>query len=184
MGNPAFVGRRGTSAIETDALFETHLTVSNLTDSIEFYTNIVGLRLAHVLPVRQAAFLWIGPGTDGMLGLWATGPAPVHLTSQVAFRARLRDVFAAPDTLRAAGIAPVDFNGRPTDLPVVLAWMPAAAVYFRDPDGHLLQYVAMLPGRPCDDCGVLPWHMWELLRQETTSAPDEDIVGRLAPWTP
>jgi lactoylglutathione lyase len=175
MGNLAFEGRRKASVIETDALFETHLTVSSLTDSIEFYTKIVGLRLAHVLPVRQAAFFWIGPGTNGMLGLWATGPAPVHLTSHVAFRAPLKDVFAAPRTLRAAGIAPVDFNGRPTDLPVVLAWMPAAAVYFRDPDGHLLQFVAMLPGKACDDCGVLPWHMWELLTRENASGQEEAV---------
>jgi lactoylglutathione lyase len=180
MGNLTFDGRRRTSVIETDALFETHLPVSNLTDSIEFYTNAVGLRLAHVLPVRQAAFFWIGPGTNGMLGLWATGPAPVHLTSQIAFRVRLRDVFAAPRALRASGIAPVDFNGRPTDLPVVLAWMPAAAVYFRDPDGHLLQYVAMLPGKACDDCGVLPWRMWELMTRESTSVREEAISQNTA----
>jgi lactoylglutathione lyase len=176
MGNLAFNGRRKASIIATDALFETHLTVSNLTDSVAFYTNIVGLRLAHVLPVRQAAFLWIGPGTNGMLGLWATGPAPVHLTSHVAFRVGLLDVFGAPRTLRASGIAPLDFNGRPTDLPVVLAWMPAAAVYFHDPDGHLLEYVAMLPGKACEDCGVLPWHMWELLTHENGSMPEEADV--------
>jgi lactoylglutathione lyase len=173
MGNLAFNARRKASVIATDALFETHLTVSHLTDSIEFYTNVVGLRLAHVLPVRQAAFLWIGSGTNGMLGLWATGPAPVHFTSHVAFRVGLLDVFGAPRTLRESGIAPLDFNGRPTDLPVVLAWMPAAAVYFHDPDGHLLEYVAMLPGKACDDCGVLPWHMWELLMQENTSMREE-----------
>src|SRR5262252_1615098 len=81
-------------------------------------------------------------------------------------RLELAHVIAAPRTLLSAGIAALDFNGKPTHEPMVLAWMPAAAVYFRDPDGHLLEYVAMLPGKPCDDCGVLPWHMWELLAQE------------------
>jgi lactoylglutathione lyase len=28
--------------------------------------------------------------------------------------------------------------------PSVIGWMPAAAVYFRDPDGHLLEYLPML----------------------------------------
>ena len=47
--------------------------------------------------------------------------------------------------LRSAGITPLDFDGRLTDEPVVLAWMPAASIYFHDPDGHLLEYIAMLP---------------------------------------
>ena len=55
---------------------------------------------------------------------------------------------AAPMALRAAGITPLDVDGRPTDQPVVLAWMPAAAVFFRDPVGNLLDYIAMLPDEP------------------------------------
>jgi GNAT superfamily N-acetyltransferase len=62
--------------------------------------------------------------------------------------------------LRAAGITPVDFDGQPTDEPVVLGWMPAVSVYFRDPDGHLLEYIAMLPDPPRPDRGVVSWHSW------------------------
>jgi lactoylglutathione lyase len=38
--------------------------------------------------------------------------------------------------------------------------MPAGAVYFRDPDGHLLEYLAMLdePARP--DAGIVPYSAW------------------------
>jgi hypothetical protein len=38
--------------------------------------------------------------------------------------------------------------------------MPAAAVYFRDPDGHMLEYLAMLdePARP--GAGVVTWSEW------------------------
>jgi lactoylglutathione lyase len=78
------------------------------------------------------------------------------VTSHIAFRAPLADVVAAPDTLRSAGITPLDFDGRSTDQPVVLAWMPAASVFFRDPDGHLLEYIAMLPHEPRPDYGVVP----------------------------
>jgi lactoylglutathione lyase len=35
--------------------------------------------------------------------------------------------------LAAAGITPLDVQGNPVREPVVLAWMPAASIYFRDP---------------------------------------------------
>jgi lactoylglutathione lyase len=41
-------------------LFETHLTVSNLQRSINFYQDIVGLQLDLEISERDAAFFWIG----------------------------------------------------------------------------------------------------------------------------
>jgi lactoylglutathione lyase len=99
-----------------------------------------------------------------MLGLWVAGSAPQTVTLHTAFRVSPAAVMAAPGLLRSAGVTPLDFDGRPTDLPVVLGWIPAAAVYFRDPDGHLLEYIAPLPHEPRPDCGVMPWRMWEVLR--------------------
>ncbi len=69
-------------------------------------------------------------------------------------------MIAAPQTLHSAGIAASGFNGEPIHEPTVLAWMPAAAVYFRDPDGHLLEYVAMLEDHPRPEDGVVPWRQW------------------------
>jgi predicted enzyme related to lactoylglutathione lyase len=46
--------------IPVDSLFEAHLTVSDLDRAIAFYRDVVGLRLAHVVSARQAAFFWIG----------------------------------------------------------------------------------------------------------------------------
>jgi lactoylglutathione lyase len=157
--------------IEARDLFEVHLTVRNLDESIRFYRDIVGLTLAHVTDQRQAAFLWIGRGRRAMLGLWVAGSAPQSITLHTAFRVARADVLAAPRVLRNVGITPLDFDGRPTDLPVVLAWMPAAAVYFRDPDGHLLEYIAMLPHEPRPDCGVVPWHTWELMQSAPADGP-------------
>ena len=144
-------------------LFEAHLTVTDLNRAIEFYRDAVGLRLAHVTSARQAAFFWIGSSGNGMLGLWAAGSGPQRVTSHTAFRATLADVVAAPRALRSAGITPLDFDGRPTDQPVVLAWMPAASVFFHDPDGHLLEFIAMLPHEPRPEHGIVPWRMWELM---------------------
>lgn len=141
-------------------LFEAHLTVASLDTSIAFYRDRLGLQLAHVAPARQAAFLWVGsPGTT-MLGLWAGGSAPQKPTTHIAFEASLNDVLAAPEALRAAGITPLDFDGRPTNEPVVIAWMPAASIYFHDPDGHLLEYIAMLPDDRRGDDGVITWREW------------------------
>ena len=142
-------------------LFEAHLTVADLDRSMGFYRDVVGLRLAHVTSDRQAAFFWIGSPGNAMLGLWLAGPGPQNVTLHVAFGTGLEDVVAAPRALRSAGITPLDFEGKPTDEPVVLAWLPAASVYFRDPDGHLLEYIAMLPDEPRPERGVVPWRAWQ-----------------------
>jgi lactoylglutathione lyase len=136
--------------------------VTDLGRAIEFYRDAVGLRLAHVTSGRQAAFFWIGPAGNAMLGLWVAGSGPQRKTLHTAFRASLIDVVTAPHALRTAGITPLDFDGQPTDDPVVLAWMPAASVFFRDLDGHLLEYIAMLPDEPSPEQGIVPWRVWEL----------------------
>ena len=46
--------------IKIRGLFETHLTVSNLQHSIDFYRDVVGLELALEVHERNSAFFWIG----------------------------------------------------------------------------------------------------------------------------
>jgi len=149
-----------TPAAAVDRLFEAHLTVANLDVSIAFYRDRLGLELAHLVPARQAALFWIGSRGHSMLGLWQAGAGPQKTTTHLAFAAAADDVIAAPGRLQAAGIVALDFNGQPTGEPVVLAWMPALAVYFLDPDGHLLEYIAMLEGEPRPDDGVVAWRAW------------------------
>jgi lactoylglutathione lyase len=149
-----------TSTAGVDRLFEAHLVVADLDASLAFYRDRLGLELAHVVAARRAAFFWIGARGKSMLGLWQAGAAPQKTTAHIAFATSADDVLAAPQKLLSAGIAAFDFNGHPTDEPVVLAWMPALAVYFLDPDGHLLEYIAMLDDEPQPDRGVVPWREW------------------------
>lgn len=55
---------------------------------------------------------------------------------------------------------------------MVLAWMPAASLYFRDPDGNLLEFLSMLPEAPQPQLGVIPWSRWNQRRQGDRSRPD------------
>jgi catechol 2,3-dioxygenase-like lactoylglutathione lyase family enzyme len=50
--------------ISIKGLYEAHLTVSNRDQSVDFYRNVIGLELAHTIPERNVAFLWIGGECD------------------------------------------------------------------------------------------------------------------------
>jgi lactoylglutathione lyase len=143
--------------VRVRGLFETHLTVTDLRRSVAFYRDTVGLPVALELPERGAAFHWIGEPGQAMLGLWSMGSAPMGMLLHIAFDVALEDVRAAPERLRAEGIEPLSFFGEPTDEPSVIGWMPAAAIYFRDPDGHMLEYLAMLDTAPQPELGIVPW---------------------------
>jgi GNAT superfamily N-acetyltransferase len=95
-----------------------------------------------------------------MLGLWTLGSAPMGLSLHVAFRTPLEDVLSACERLRARGVTPLSFFATETDEPSVIGWMPAAAVYFRDRDGHLIEYLAMLDEPARADRGIVPWSEW------------------------
>jgi lactoylglutathione lyase len=99
-----------------------------------------------------------------MLGLWGIGSAVNTMTLHIAFEVALDDVLTAPERLRSRDVTPLSFFGAETDEPDVLAWMPAAAVYFEDPDGHLLEYLAMLDQEPRPDAGIVPWSEWSRSR--------------------
>lgn len=146
--------------IPIQGLFETHLTVANLDRAMQFYEETLGLRRASLIRDRRVAFYWLGAHGQSMLGLWETGTSPQRLSLHTAFTVTLDDLLSAPARLRAAGITPLDLAGNPVDEPVVLAWMPAASIYFNDPDGNLLEYIAMLPDEPAPQRGVVAWSDW------------------------
>ena len=147
-------------SIPLKGLFEAHLTVSNLQRSIDFYRDKLGLQLTLKVSDRNTAFFWIGDSRRSMLGLWSIGSAPIGLTLHIAFDVNLEDLLNAPKLLRAQGISPLTFFGEATDEPSVIGWMPAAAIYFRDPDGHLIELLTMLDMKPDADLGIVTWSNW------------------------
>jgi lactoylglutathione lyase len=146
--------------ISIQGLFETHVNVKSLDRAITFYRDVLRLPLAGIFQEPRVAFLWIGAPGEAMLGLWETGRGPQTMSLHFAFRVAREDVAAAIAALNQAGITPLDFEGRPAHEPVVLAWMPALALYFRDPDENLLEFIAMLPEQPRPELGVVPWSSW------------------------
>jgi ribosomal protein S18 acetylase RimI-like enzyme len=162
---------------KTSGLFESHLTVSDLERSIAFYRDVVGLTLALELPERGAAFFWIGGPGEAMLGLWSMGSAPMGLSLHIALKVSLPDVLGACDALRSNGVAPLSFFGGETTEPSVIGWMPAAAVYFRDPDGHLIEYLTMLKEPARAERGIVPWSVWATRDPATDAVRLERYTG-------
>ena len=149
--------------ILVSGLYESHLTVANLDRSIAFYRDVVGLELAHTVPARHAAFFWVGGRERSMLGLWCIHSSPVRLRLHIAFATELEQVRKAVAALRSNGIVPRSSGGGPElNEPTVFPWMPAASVYFDDPDGHSLEYIAVLPHPPRPDMqGRVSLSVWE-----------------------
>jgi lactoylglutathione lyase len=142
-------------------LYETHLPVADTAASHSFYAEIVGLEFAHRDSTRDIVFLWAGNQRRSMIGLW--GPSTIYgrdfRKSHLAFAVSLEELLTAGKRLRRNGINCEDFDGKQTDEPSVIGWMPSAQLYFRDPDGHSVEFIALLD-----------------------EPPDASFVGSLSEW--
>jgi lactoylglutathione lyase len=142
-------------------LYETHLPVTSTEDSRAFYVDVVGLDFASRAPTRDIVFLWIGTNRRSMLGLW--GPGTTYGSDfhkcHLAIAMSLSQLLAAGQRLEGLGVTCQNFLGDRTTEPSVIGWMPSAQLYFSDPDGHSLEFIALL-----DD------------------PPDADFVGSLSAW--
>ena len=146
--------------VPIEGLWETHLTVSDLERSIAFYRDTLGLVLAHRVPERHAAFFWIGQPRQAMLGLWGIHSSPLALRLHFAFQVTLDNAVAAVAALQGAGLRPRSGAGETIAEPEVIPWIPAASVYFDDPDGHSLEYIAMLPDQPAPTAPRMALSEW------------------------
>ena len=43
---------------------------------------------------------------------------------------------------------------------MVFSWIPAISIYFDDPDGHSLEFIGLLKGKPQPELGVISYEAW------------------------
>ena len=141
-------------------LFETHIYVENLERSIEFYSNVLGLTQCHYEEERRIAFFWIGRPREAMLGIWEKPKAEIDIR-HFAFRCEVDDVLnKSVQFLKSKNLQPYNFLKSGNHEPMVFAWMPALAIYFNDPDGHALEFIAILEGESKPELGVISYSEW------------------------
>jgi lactoylglutathione lyase len=134
-------------------LYETHLPVADTAIAEQFYQEIVGLPFAYRDPTRDIVFMWADAKEKAMIGLW--GPNTAYGSQSgaiserhIAFAVSLDELFDAIKKLNEHKIDIFGFGGDKTQEPSVIGWMPSAQIYFRDPDGHMLEFIAILPDPP------------------------------------
>lgn len=125
-------------------LYEAHLPVSNLEQSIDFYQKI-GLKLYK--RYNKVAFFWIEEGKS-WIGLWegSQSEIPYHASVRhIAFYVELEDIKKAKTWLQERGIEIRDEFHIGTKEPVVVPEQAHAMIYFDDPDGNRLEFITRLP---------------------------------------
>lgn len=148
-----------------NGLFETHIFVADLERSVAFYCDVLGLELGTREEARRVAFLWMGGWGEAMIGLWEK-PADQVVPQHFAFRAPVEDVLdKSVAWLDERGLDCHNFLDDGIKRPMVFGWMPAISIYFNDPDGHELELIAMLPGQPRPEIGVVSWDEWQRISQ-------------------
>lgn len=151
-------------------VYEVHLPVTDLGKSVDFYAKL-GFELGFGSRGDSSVLLVCPDATAGpMIGLFTVDavehrhPAEFH----TAFRVAGREAERMVPWLRKRGIEPQHPSTAPRDgpmdEPIVHGWMPAAAVFFEDPDGHLLELIAELDGEPQPAFNYRPLSEWRCLR--------------------
>ena len=125
-------------------LYETHIPVADTKVAEKFYREIVGLPFAYRDPTRDLVILWADAKRKAMIGLWGPDTAygrqdGIPQKCHLAFALSLGELFAAIPKLTQQGVETLGFGGDKTQEPTVIGWMPSAQIYFRDPDGHMLE---------------------------------------------
>jgi lactoylglutathione lyase len=144
-------------------IFETHIQVRNLERAMAFYENVLGLRLGTLDRTRRIAFYWVGGPNVSMLGLWEK-PSGDFATRHYAFEIDAADMDRAMKLLADHDLPAYNFLNNGTANPMVFAWMPALAIYFPDPDGNELEFIAPLPGDPRPELGIISLETWNAAR--------------------
>ena len=146
-------------------LYETHLFVQDINRSTHFYGEVMGLEQCHYEAARRAAFFWIGKPRQQMLGLWEVPKEQIDVR-HFAFECEAEWILnESIPWLKERGLPFRNFLNDGTERPMVFAWMPAIAIYFDDPDGHSLEFIGLLDGKPRPEKGIVSYDEWVRLEE-------------------
>lgn len=164
-------------------LYETHIKVADLVRSMHLYGEVSGLELGLRDPQRPIAFYRVGERNKAMLGLWEIAAGEAVRPQHFAFACAVDDVLHAPEWLKERGPTGRNVVDDGTEIALVHAWMPAISSYFRDPDGHSLEFMAPLEGTPLPELGMVPLQAWQQAQKtaSTPAAPRPDHLRRVEP---
>ncbi|GAQ19591.1 glyoxalase family protein [Oceanobacillus picturae] len=128
-------------------LYEAHLPVSNLKQSIEYYKGL-GLEFSHSHEDRLA-FFWIEKDKS-WLGLWETDKVELDYhpsIRHIAFQVTLEGLKNSVSWLHEREYKPREAFGFKPIEPFVMAHsgMAHAKIHFNDPDGNSLEFICNLP---------------------------------------
>ncbi|MBE4910097.1 VOC family protein [Bacillus luteolus] len=142
-------------------LYETHVLTKNLEEAVQFYQKL-GMPLAYLLEDRRSAFFWFQEGKEKkqMLGVWEVAEDQ-WVARHFAFHVSYEEIMGTIDWLKELEIESVPSFGLEPKEPLVLCWMPAASVYFKDPDGNSLEYIHVLDGESKPELGVIHYSEWQ-----------------------
>ncbi|HEV2046559.1 MAG TPA: VOC family protein [Chthoniobacterales bacterium] len=151
-------------------LYEVHLPVTDLDRAVEFYVEKLGFEFGFGASGGSSALLlYTEERKRWMLGLFRVETV-VHRSAaeyHVSFRVDEEHADGMVPWLRDRGIEPIHPPRAPVQgpmsEPIVHGWMPAAAVFFQDPDGHLLELIAELSDAPRPDLLYHPLSEWRAL---------------------
>ena len=156
-------------------LYEVHLPVTDIDRSIDFYVGKLAFEPGFGGRHGSSTLLsYTDGGTRWMLGLFRVDTV-VHRNAaeyHVSFRVAEKDVDRMIPYLVEREIEPLHpptapIQG-PMSEPIVHGWMPAASVFFKDPDGHLLEIIAELNHAPRPEVLYQPLSEWRRLVEEMT----------------
>lgn len=148
-------------------IYEVHLPTTDLDRAIAFYERVLGFQVGlRQADASSALLLYEHRGDRSMLGLFEVDeighrhPAEHHASFRVPAQAADEMVGFLEDRGVQPVHPPTAPREGPMDEPIVHGWMPAAAVFFRDPDGNLLELIAELPQDPRPDVVYQPLSAW------------------------
>ena len=112
-------------------LYEIAIPVRRLPTAEAFYRDVLGLEVGLRDDQRRWLFLRAGGGAGMVVLQEHGGEFPTH---HFAFAVDASDLEQAAAALHERGV--------PTTGPIFHEWIPGKSLYFRDPDGHDLEFFA------------------------------------------